>query len=432
MKRALIAAVLAAASAPAWSQHSPHAAEIDRGADRIEQKVIAWRRDIYQNPELGNQEFRTSKLVADHLRSLGLEVRTGVGVTGVVGVLRGGKPGRVVALRADMDALPVTDLTGLPYASKTKAMWMGQETGVMHACGHDGHVAILMGVAEILAGMKDRIPGSVKFIFQPAEEGVPNDEVAGARRMIAEGVLQNPAPEAIFGLHLSSVLAAGRLGFRVGPAMASGDRLRIVVRGKQTHGARPWAGVDPIVVASQIVLGLQTIVSRQVDATLEPSIVTIGMIRGGNRENIIPDEVEMLGTVRAFNEDMRKDIHRRIRQTAESIAAAAGAKAEVSVFLGYDVTDNDAKLGERAATTLRAVAGGPNVVMIPKSTASEDFSAYQKVIPGFYFIVGARVKDLPPERWGANHSPLFQLDESVFKLGVRALANLTFDYLEGR
>jgi len=432
MKTMLLAAVLTLAPIAAWSQPSPHAAEVDKLADGVEKKVIAWRRDIYQHPELGNQEVRTSKLVADHLRSLGLEVRTGVAHTGVVGVLKGGKPGPVVALRADMDALPVTDQTGLPYASKTKAMWLGQETGVMHACGHDGHVAILMGVAEVLNRMKDRIPGTVKFIFQPAEEGLPNGELGGARLMVKEGVLRDPTPEAIFGLHLSSVFAAGRVGYRTGPAMASSDAFRIVVRGKQTHGARPWAGVDPIVVASQIVLGLQTIASRQIDVTLEPSIITVGIIRGGNRENIIPDEVELLGTVRAFNEEMRRDIHRRMKQTAESIAQAAGAKAETTVNLGYDVTDNNEKLTARGVATLRAVAGGSNVIMAPKVTASEDFSAYQKVIPGFYFNLGARVKDLPQERWGANHSPLFQIDESVLKLGVRSLANLTLDYLDGR
>jgi amidohydrolase len=429
MRCALLVAAFAAAPAYAFSQSSPHAAEIDRHAERIEKKVIEWRRDIYRNPELGNREVRTAKVVADHLRALGLEVRSGIAHTGVVALLKGGRPGPVVALRADMDALPVTDQTGLPYASKAKAMWMGQETGVMHACGHDAHVAILMGVAEVLAAMKERVPGTVKFIFQPAEEGAPAGEEGGARLMVKQGVLQSPAPQAIFGLHVNSIVAAGRLGYRAGPLMASSDGLRIVVKGKQTHGARPWSGVDPIVVASQIVLGLQTIASRQANVTLEPSILTIGIIRGGNRGNIIPDEVEMVGTIRAFNEEMRRDIHRRVKQTAESIAQSAGAKAEVSVNLGYDVTDNHEKLTERAVATLRAVAGGPNVFLAPKTTGSEDFSAYQKVIPGFFFFVGARVKDLPEEKWGANHSPLFQIDESVLKLGVRSLATLTMDYL---
>ena len=331
-----------------------------------------------------------------------------------------------------MDALPVNEPAGLAFASKAKAMWMGQETGVMHACGHDGHVAILMGVAEVLARMKDRIPGTVKLIFQPAEEGAPEGEEGGARLMVKQGVLDNPIPEAIFGLHLTSPAVAGRILYRAGPVMASSDTFRIVVKGKQTHGARPWAGVDPIVVASQIVLGLQTIASRQLDVTLEPSIVTVGTIHGGNRGNIIPYEVEMIGTVRTFNEEMRRDIHRRIRNTAESIAQSAGAKAEVAVTDGYDVTNNNEKLTERAVATLRAVAGGANVFLSPKATAAEDFSAYQKVIPGFYFHVGARPKDLPPEKAGANHSPLFMVDESVLKLGVRALSNLTLDYMSGR
>jgi amidohydrolase len=338
----------------------------------------------------------------------------------------------VVALRADMDALPVTEPAGLPFASTVKAMWAGQETGVMHACGHDAHVAILMGVAEVLTAMKAELPGTVKFIFQPAEEGVPRGEEGGARLMVKQGVLENPVPEAIFGLHVSSPLAAGRVGYRAGPLMASSDSFRIVVKGKQTHGARPWGGVDPIVIASQIVLGLQTIASRQVDVTLEPAIITVGMIRGGNRTNIIPDEVEMMGTIRAFNEEMRRDIHRRIRQTAEAIAQSAGGSAVATVSYGYDVTTNHDKLAERAAGTLRRVAGGHNIFVIPKVTASEDFSAYQKVIPGFFFFLGVKPDNLPPEKTGTNHSPLFMVDEAQLKTGVRALVNLTLDYLEGK
>jgi amidohydrolase len=408
------------------------AAQIDQLANQVESKVIAWRRDIHANPELGNREFRTSKLVAEHLRSLGMDVKTGIAHTGVVGILKGGKPGPVVALRADMDALPVTEQTGLPFASKVKAMWAGQETGVMHACGHDAHVAILMGVAEVLSRMKGDLAGSVKFIFQPAEEGAPPGEEGGARLMVKEGVLEAPVPEAIFGLHVSSPLPSGRIGYRGGPLMASSDSFRIVVKGKQTHGARPWGGVDPIVVASQIVLGLQTIASRQVDVTLEPSIVTVGMIRGGNRSNIIPDDVEMVGTIRAFNEEMRRDIHRRIRHTAEAIAASAGATAQVAVTDGYDVTTNHEKLTERAVATLRRVGGPANVFLNPKVTGSEDFSAYQKVIPGFFFFLGVKPPELPPERTGSNHSPLFVVDESQLKLGVRLLTNLALDYLRGK
>jgi amidohydrolase len=406
-------------------------AQADQMFDQVEQKVIAWRRDIHANPELGNREFRTAKLVADHLRSLGMEVKTGVAHTGVVGLLKGSRPGPVVALRADMDALPVTEQTGLPFASKVKAMWAGQETGVMHACGHDAHVAILMGVAEVLSKTKD-LPGTVKFIFQPAEEGAPPGEEGGARLMVKQGVLENPVPEAIFGLHVSSPLPSGRIGYRAGPLMASSDSFRIVVKGKQTHGARPWGGVDPIVIASQIVLGLQTIASRQVDVTLEPSIVTVGMIRGGNRSNIIPDEVEMVGTIRAFNEDMRRDIHRRIRHTAESIAQSGGAAALVTVTDGYDVTTNHEKLAERAVATLRRVAGPTNVFLNPKVTGSEDFSAYQKVIPGFFFFLGVKPPDLPPEKTGSNHSPLFVVDEAQLKTGMRALTALTLDYLRGK
>jgi amidohydrolase len=424
MKLAWLAALLALLALDARAQ-------VDQLFDQVEQKVIAWRRDIHANPELGNREFRTAKLVADHLRSLGLEVKTGVAHTGVVGLLKGSRPGPVVALRADMDALPVTEQTGLPFASKVRAMWAGQETGVMHACGHDAHVAILMGVAEVLSRTRD-LPGTVKFIFQPAEEGAPPGEEGGARLMVKQGVLENPVPEAIFGLHVSSPLPAGRIGYRAGPLMASSDQFRIVVKGKQTHGARPWGGVDPIVVASQIVLGLQTIASRQLDVTLEPSIVTVGMIRGGNRSNIIPDEVEMVGTIRAFNEDMRRDIHRRIRHTAEAIAQSAGATAAVTVTDGYDVTTNHEKLTERAVATLRRVAGPANVFQNPKVTGSEDFSAYQKVIPGFFFFLGVKPADLPPEKTGSNHSPLFVVDEAQLKTGVRALTALTLDYLRGK
>ena len=428
--RIACAVFAATLSASAGAQPAPQKAQIDQSAERVDGKVIAWRRDIHANPELGNREFRTAKLVAEHLRSLGIEVTTGVAHTGVVGLLRGGKPGKVVALRADMDALPVTERNDLPFASKAKAMWMGQETGVMHACGHDAHVAILMGVAEVLAGMKEQIAGTVKFIFQPAEEGAPAGEEGGARLMVKQGVLENPVPEAIFGLHVSSPLPLGRIGYRSGPLMASSDGFRIVVKGKQTHGARPWGGIDPIVIAAQIVLGLQTIASRQVDVTLEPSIVTVGMIRGGNRSNIIPDDVEMIGTVRAFNEEMRRDIHRRIRQTAESIAQSAGATAEVGVSLGYDVTTNHEALAQRAVVVLREVAGGPNVFVIPKVTGAEDFSAYQKVIPGFFFFLGVTPQGLPPDKVGTNHSPLFLVDESALKIGVKALAGLALNYLE--
>ncbi len=428
-----IAAIALAMAASAAAQNAaPHAQRVTELSNAVESKVIAWRRDIHQNPELGNSEFRTAKLVAEHLRKLGLEVKTGVAHTGVVGLLKGGRPGAVVALRADMDALPVTEQTGLPFASTAKAMWMGRETGVMHACGHDGHTAILMGVAEILTAMKEQIPGTVKFIFQPAEEGVPPGEEGGARLMVKQGVLNDPVPEAIFGLHVNSRMPLGRAGYRAGPLMASADGLKIVVKGKQTHGAMPWLGIDPIVIASQIVIGLQTIQSRQMNALVEPSVITIGAINGGNRSNIIPDSVEMLGTIRTLNEEMRRDIHRRIANTAQSIAQSAGGIAEVAITQGYDVTTNDEKLAERAARSLRDTLGGANVFVIPKVTASEDFSAYQKVIPGFFFFLGVVPEGTPPEKVFPNHSPQFWIDEAVLKIGVRALANMTLDYLSGK
>jgi amidohydrolase len=404
--------------------------EVSRRAAGVESKVIAWRRDIHQNPELGNREFRTSKLVADHLRSLGLEVKTGIAHTGVVAVLRGGKPGPVVALRADMDALPVTEETPIPFASKAKGSYEGKEVGVAHVCGHDGHTAILMGTAEVLASMRKDLPGTVKFIFQPAEEGPPDGEEGGAVMMIRQGALENPRPEAIFGLHLTNGWEVGRIAYRPGPAMASADNLRITVKGRGTHGARPWAGVDPIVVASQIVLALQTIASRQVDVTREPSVITIGSIHGGNRYNIIPDNVEMAGTIRTYDEAMKKDIHERIRNTADLVAKSAGASAEVKIESPYKVTVNDEKLVARMLPTLRKVAGTENVMLAQKSPAAEDFSFYAESVPGFFFQLGITPKGTDPRKTANNHSPRFYVDESGLLLGVRALTQITLDYLE--
>ncbi|HEX7422165.1 MAG TPA: amidohydrolase, partial [Thermoanaerobaculia bacterium] len=314
---------------------------IDDAATRVEARVIADRRDIHQNPELSNREFRTSKLVADRLRELGIETKTGIAHTGVVGLLSGANPGRVVALRADMDALPVREEVDVPFASRVRTTYDGSEVGVMHACGHDAHVAILLGVAEVLVKMRDQIRGTVKFIFQPAEEGAPAGEEGGAELMVKQGVLENPKVDAIFGLHVGSRVQAGQIGYKPGGAMAAVDTLRILVRGRQTHGAYPWLGVDPVVVASQIVLGLQTIPSRQMESTLAPTIVTIGIIRGGVRNNIIPDEVEMIGTLRSLDLGMREQLHQRVRRTAEQIAASAGAKAEITITRGYPITYND-------------------------------------------------------------------------------------------
>ena len=405
-------------------------ADFDRIADQIEPKVIEWRHDIHQNPELGNREFRTAEKVATHLRALGLEVQTGVAHTGVVALLKGGKPGPVVALRADMDALPVTEEVDLPFASKVKTTWAGKESGVMHACGHDTHVAILMGVAEALVQVKDRLPGTVKFLFQPAEESPPPGEEGGAALMVKEGAMENPKPAAVFGLHITSVIETGTIAYRPGPMMAAADIVRITVQGRQTHGSAPWSGIDPIVVASQIVLGLQTIVSRQINITQEPAVVTIGGIDGGNRFNIIPDKVELVGTVRTFDEAMRDDIHSRIRNTAEHIAAASGAQVVVSIEKPYAVTINDPALTERMLPTLRRVAGDASVMLRPKTTGAEDFSFFAQQAPGLFIFLGGSPKGTDLTKVAYNHSPRFFVEDSAMKLGVRALLNLTVDYME--
>jgi len=404
---------------------------VDRRAAQIQNKVVAWRRDIHEHPELSNRETRTADLVAQHLRSLGLEVRTGVAHTGVIGVLRGGRPGPVVALRADMDALPVTEEVDVPFASRVRTTYNGQDVGVMHACGHDTHVAMLMGVAEVLAGMRNELPGTVKFIFQPAEEGAPAGERGGAELMIEEGALDDPKPSAIFGLHVFPY-PAGEIRYRPAGAMASSDVLRIVVRGRQTHGAQPWAGIDPIVVASQIVVGLQTITSRQVDITAAPAIVTIGAINGGVRYNIIPDTVVMIGTIRTFDPAMRTDIHQRVRRTAESIAQSAGASALVVIDTVAPVTYNDPALTDWLLPTLRAVAGANHVALGPPITAAEDFSQYQRRVPGVFFFLGITPPGTDPSKAAPNHSPRFYVDEAALPVGVRALAHVAVDYLSRR
>jgi len=408
------------------------AAAIDAAVAQIEPSLLMWRRDLHQHPELGNREFRTAGIVANHLEELGLEVQTKVAHTGVVGLLKGALPGPVVALRADMDGLPVEERVDLPFASKVRTQWNGEEVGVMHACGHDAHVAILMAVASVLAGLRAQLKGSVKFIFQPAEELPPDGEEGGAKLMIEQGALQNPAPDAIFGLHVTSRLPTGVIGYRSGPTMASADRFRISVTGRQTHGAMPWLGVDPIVTAAQVVLGLQTIVSRQVDITQEPAVVTVGAIKGGNRENIIPESVEMIGTIRTFDEGMRDDIHARVKETAESIAKAGRAGCEVCIRKDYPVTVNDAQLTEAMLPTLERVAGADRVVMTPKITGSEDFSFFQHVVPGLFFFVGVTPAGQDPRSAAPNHSPLFRIDEAGLTLGVRALAQVACDFLEDK
>jgi amidohydrolase len=402
---------------------------LDSKSAEIEERVIAWRRDFHEFPELSNREFRTSKIVAEHLRSLGIEVQTEIAHTGVVGVLRGAKAEPVVALRADMDGLPIVERTGLPFASKVKSEYLGREVGVMHACGHDAHVAILMGAAEILASVKDEIPGTVKFIFQPAEEGAPPGEEGGAELMVKEGVMQNPDVDVVFGLHISSQAPLHMITYRPEGFMASSDRFEIVVRGKQSHGASPWNGVDPVAVSAQIVLGLQTIVSRQMDLTRAPAVISVGSIQGGVRSNIIPEEVKMIGTIRALDDGMRKDIHKRVKRTVKMIAESAGAAAEVSIDWGYGVTYNDPGLTEQMVPTLRRVTGRQRVMEIPPITGAEDFSFYAEEVPGLFFFLGALSPDTPPEKAPGHHTPEFVIDEASFVTGVRAMLYLTLDYM---
>ncbi|GMV07149.1 MAG: amidohydrolase [Gemmatimonadota bacterium] len=425
----LLAATLVAGAPAAAQQRGALADDIDRLVSQVNAKVVAWRRDLHEHPELGNREFRTAELVAEHLRGLGMEVRTGVAHTGVVGVLRGGRPGPTVALRADMDALPVTEMVDLPFASKVRTEYNGQEVGVMHACGHDNHVAILMGAAEVLSSLRDRLPGTVLFLFQPAEEGAPEGEEGGADLMLEEGAFADPRPDAIFGLHVWPT-PVGALTYRPMGAMAASDALYIKVVGKQTHGALPWGGVDPIVVASQVVLGLQTIVSRQTDITKGPAVVTLGTIHGGVRGNIIPDSVVMVGTIRTFDEETQRGVHERIRRTAEQIAAAGGAEAVVRISqVGNPVTFNDPALTRWALPTLERAAGADAVSESVPITGAEDFSYYQKEVPGLFFFLGITPEGREPV---PNHSPLFYADEGALPVGVRALAGLAADYLLDR
>jgi amidohydrolase len=419
-----------AAVPPLKAQASRLDADVDRRVPQVVDKVVAWRRDIHAHPELSNRETRTADLVAQELRSLGLEVRTGVAHTGVVAVLRGRKPGPVVALRADMDALPVTEEVDVPFASKVRTTYNAQEVGVMHACGHDAHTAMLMGVAEVLSSMRNELPGTVKFIFQPAEEGVPAGEQGGASLMIAEGTLENPKPNAIFGLHVWPY-QTGEIRYRPGGFMASSNSFRIVVHGRQTHGALPWAGIDPIVIASQIVLGLQTIASRQIDVTAAPAVVTVGAINGGVRNNIIPDSVVMIGTIRTFDAAVRRDVFDRVQRTAASIAQSAGASAAVAIDSGNPVTYNDPALTEQLLPTLRAVAGADHVSLAPPITAAEDFSRFEERVPGVFFFLGIVPQGTDPRSAAPNHSPRFFVDEAAFPIGIRALAHAAVDYLAG-
>ncbi len=427
---ALLAPLLLIPAMPAPAQDL--ATTVDQKVRALEAKIIAWRRDIHQNPELSNREVRTSKLVADQLRKLGIEVKTGVAKTGVVGVLKGGKAGPVVALRADMDALPVIEESDLPFKSTVKTEYLGQPVGVMHACGHDAHVAILLGVAEALAGARDQIPGTVKFIFQPAEEGPPPGETGGAPLMVAEGALENPTPSAIFGLHVISGIPAGMITYRPGPLMASADWLYITVKGKQTHGAWPWSGIDPVVTSAQVVTGLQNIVARQIDVSREPAVVTVATIHGGTRKNIIPDQVEMTGTIRTFDEGMRQDVHARIKHIAESIAEANQARADVKVEKAVPVTVNDPALTEKMIPTLKRIGGDGGSRPQQRVMVAEDFSYFQEKVPGLFYFVGVTPRDQDMAAAAPNHSPRFHIDESGLLQGARSLAALAVDFLSGR
>ena len=405
-------------------------AELDRLAAGVTEQVVAWRRDIHRHPELSNREFRTAELVARELRELGLEVRTEVAHTGVVGVLRGAREQPVVALRADMDALPVSEETGLPFASELRTTYLGREVGVMHACGHDAHTAMLLGAARALAGVRESIPGTVVFLFQPAEERPPPGEDGGARLMVEQGALDDPPVDAIFGLHVVPQHPVGTIGWRSGGAMASSDRMEILVRGRQTHAAYPWRGVDPIAAAARIVLQLESIPGREIDARI-PTVVSIGAFHGGVRHNIIPDEVELLGTIRSLDPAARLELHRRVRHTAETVAAASGAEARVDIDVasGYPVTWNHPQLVRRMLPTLERVA--PHVVEAPARTGAEDFAFFQERIPGLYVWLGIRPTDVAPSDAAPNHSPHFFVDESALPLGVRVMSNLALDFLQG-
>lgn len=405
---------------------------INKAADKIEQKVIDWRHDFHEHPELGNREFRTAEIIANHLKSLGIEVQTNVAKTGVIGILKGDKPGPVVALRADMDGLPVIENNDLPYKSTGTTQYNGKETGVMHACGHDAHVSILMGVAEILSGMKKDLKGTVKFLFQPAEEGAPKGEEGGAELMVKEGVLENPKVDVVFGLHMNALVETGKLTYHPGGTMASAADFKIIVKGKPSHGAYPWFSVDPIVVSAQIITSLQTIVSRNVNLTENGAVVTIGSINGGNRSNIISEQTEMMGTVRTLSNADQKLVFDRIRQITEKTAEAAGATAtlELPYSTNYPVTFNNVALTSAMLPSLQKAAGVENVLLVPAVMGAEDFSFFAQKVPGLFFFLGGLPKGKDPKTAGAHHTPQFMIDDSAFKTGVKAFCNLVFDYMD--
>jgi amidohydrolase len=402
---------------------------VSKQAKKINNKVVEWRHHIHQNPELSNREFKTGEYIAAHLKSLGLEVKTGVAKTGVVGILKTGRPGPVVGMRADMDALPVVERVDVPFKSTVKTTYLGNEVGVMHACGHDTHVAMLMGAAEVLTGMKDQLKGTIVFVFQPAEEGAPPGEEGGAKLMVKEGLLKDLGIDVMFGTHINSQTEVGKVTYKPGGAMAAANRYVIKVKGKQTHGSQPWGGIDPITVSAQIIQGLQHIISRQTELTKEAAVISVGRIQGGVRNNIIPEEVEMIGTIRTLNEDMKKDIFEKIKRTATNIAEASGAVAEVDIQDGVPVTYNDPELTQQMLPSLHKSAGENNVYLIPAKTGAEDFSYFALEVPSLFVFIGGMPKGMDPSEAAPHHTPDFFIDDSAMETGVKVYSNLAIDYL---
>ena len=422
----ILALAFCSASLTMYAQD--HGLEKDIAA--VESKVIEWRRDMHQHPELSNREFKTAEKIAAHLKSLGIEVQTGVAHTGVVGLLKGDLPGKVVALRADIDALPVTERNDLPFKSEVTSEYLGEEVGVMHACGHDTHIAIMMGTAEVLSKNKDKIHGTIKFIFQPAEEGAPPGEEGGAELMVKEGVLENPKVDAIYGLHIGSYLPVGHIAYKPGGAMAAAQRFVVKIKGKQSHGSQPWGGIDPIFVASKIVDGYQSIISRELELTKEAAVITVGKISGGVRNNIIPESAELIGTIRTLDYDMQKQVNDRMIEMAETIAKAYRAEATVEIAKGVPITYNDTDLTAASLPSLQEVAGAENVHLIKAITGAEDFSFYQEKIPGFFYILGGKAPNAGPDEHFPHHTPDFKIDDSGLQLGVKAMTEIALDYLD--
>lgn len=430
MKKTIFYILIVLVTCTINAQNSVLKTKISQKANALESKVIQWRRELHQNPELGNREYKTAEKIAAYLQSIGIEVKTGIAKTGVVGILKGGKPGPVVALRADMDALPVKERVNIPFASKIEGEYNNQKVNVMHACGHDTHVAMLMGTATILAELRKDIKGTVKFIFQPAEEGAPEGEEGGAELMVKEGVLENPKVDVIFGLHINAQTEVGKIKYRPKGIMASSDWFKIKVIGKQSHGATPWQGIDPIVTSSQIILGLQTIVSRNMALTENAAVVSVGQINSGIRSNIIPEELNMSGTIRTLDGKAQEFIHARVKQIATNIAESAGATAQVDITKKTLITYNDPLLTEQMLPSLKNTAGQENVLLTEAVTGAEDFSFYQAKIPGLFVFLGGMPKGKKPEEMPSHHTPDFYIDESGFVLGIKTMANLTLDYME--